>query len=195
MALTLLGFFGRGRKRPRAQSPGTSSPAYPLKVSANRRYLVDQNNIPFLIAGDVPQPLVRMVSTADAASYFDDRQAHGFNAMWIDVLVAGPYYPDSRDDGGTYDGILPFTGYLSGGKDTAHYDLTKPNEAYFARVDQMLTLAANHGMVVFLDPIETGQWLPTMLRRNNGPTAAGVYGQYLGQPLQAFRQHHLVERQ
>ena len=101
-------------------------------------------------------------ATADAASYFDDRQAHGFNAMWIDVLVAGPYYTDSRDDGGTYDGILPFTGYLSGGKDPAHYDLTKPNEAYFARVDQMLTLAANHGMVVFLDPIETGQWVPTL---------------------------------
>jgi len=94
--------------------PGPSSPAYPLKVSANRRYLVDQNNTPFLIAGDVPQPLVAMVSTADAASYFDNRQAHGFNAVWIDVLVAGPYYPYSREDGSTYDGILPFTGYLSG---------------------------------------------------------------------------------
>lgn len=163
---------------------GASSPAYPLKVSANGRYLVDQNNTPFLIAGDVPQPLVTMVSTADAASYFDDRQAHGFNAMWIDVLVAGPYYPDARDDGGTYDGILPFTGYLPGGNDTAHYDLTKPNEAYFTRVDQMLTLASNHGMVVFLDPIETGQWVPTL--RNNAATAAGVYGRYLGNRYKHF---------
>jgi len=164
--------------------PGPSSPAYPLKVSANRRYLVDQNNTPFLIAGDVPQPLVAMVSTADAANYFDNRQAHGFNAVWIDVLVAGPYYPYSRDDGGTYDGILPFTGYLSGWTNTAHYDLTKPNEAYFARVDQMLTLAANHSLLVFLDPIETGQWLPTL--RNNGPTAAAVYGRYLGNRYKRF---------
>jgi Protein of unknown function (DUF4038)/Putative collagen-binding domain of a collagenase len=163
---------------------GASSAAYPLKVSANHRYLVDQNNRPFLIAGDVPQPLVTMVSVADAASYFDDRQAHGFNAMWIDVLVAGPYYPDSRVDGGTYDGILPFTGYLSGWTDTPHYDLTKPNEAYFARVDRMLTLAAQHGMVVFLDPIETGQWLPTL--RNNGPAAAAAYGRYLGHRYQRF---------
>jgi Protein of unknown function (DUF4038)/Putative collagen-binding domain of a collagenase len=160
------------------------SPAYPLKVSANGRYLVDQNDKPFLIAGDVPQALVTMVSIKDAARYFDDRQAHGFNAMWINVLVAGPYYPDSPADGSTYDGIRPFSSYVSGGTDTAHYDLTKPNEAYFARVDQMLTLAASHGMVVFLDPIETGQWVPTL--RNNGPVAAGAYGQYLGRRYKRF---------
>ena len=164
--------------------PRASFPAYPLKVSANRRYLVDQNNTPFLIAGDVPQVIVTMASTAEAASYFDDRQAHGFNAMWIDVLVASPYYRESRDDGGTDDGILPFTGYISGGNDAAHYDLTKPNEAYFTRVDQMVMLAANHGMVVFLDPIETGQWVPTA--RNNGLTACGIYGRYLGNRYKSF---------
>ena len=100
MLLALI-FVGSGLPATRvcAAPPSASNagfPAYPLKVSDNRRYLVDQNNIPFLIAGDVPQPMVRMVSTAEAASYLDDRQAHGFNAMWIDVLVAGPYYPDSR---------------------------------------------------------------------------------------------------
>jgi hypothetical protein len=161
-----------------------SSAAYPVKVSANGRYLVDQNNTPFLIAGDNPHALVTMVSLADAARYFDDRQAYGFNAMWIDVLVAGPYRPYSPEDGATYDGIRPFTGYVPGGTDTAHYDLTKPNEAYFARVDQMLTLAANHGMVAFLDPIETGQWVPTL--RNNGPDAAYAYGRYLGNRYKHF---------
>jgi hypothetical protein len=122
VVLTLLGSVGailNGAVVPRKASAG-SFPAYPLKVSANRRYLVDQNNSPFLIVGDVPQVIVTMASTAEAASYFDDRQAHGFNALWIDVLVASPYYPESRDDGGTYD--------ISGGTDLAHYDLTKPNE-------------------------------------------------------------------
>lgn len=161
-----------------------SSPAYPLKVSANGRYLVDQNNKPFLITGDVPQALVTMVSAEDAGRYFDDRQAHGFNAMWINVLVAGPYYPDSPDNGSTYDGIRPFTSYVSGGTDTAHYDLTKPNEEYFARVDQMLTLAEKDGLLVFLDPIETGQWVPTL--RNNGAASAGIYGQYLGNRYRHF---------
>lgn len=157
---------------------------YPLKVSSNGRYLVDQNNVPFLIVGDVPQTLVTRVSATDAEQYFANREAHGFNALWINVLNAGPYYHNSPDDGRTYDGIRPFTGYAAGGTDTAHYDLAKPNEAYFARVDQMITLAANHGMVVFLDPIETGQWLPTL--HNNGPAAAQDYGRFLGKRYQHF---------
>lgn len=163
-------------------APDTSSsasfPTYPLKVSANGRYLVDQNNIPFLIAGDVPQALTVMISTGDAARYFEDRTAHGFNSVWINVLCAGPYFPDCPTDGSTYDGIRPFTGYVPGGTDTAHYDLTKPNEAFFARVDQMLAVAAEHNMLVFLDPIEAGQWLYTL--RNNGPARARRYGEYLG---------------
>ncbi len=186
MVLTLLASCGQ-KTQVAAVSPkvpSASSPVYPLKVSANGRYLVDQKNTPFLIVGDVPQTLVARVSVADAAKYFDDRQAHGFNALWINVLDAGPYYHDSSDDGSTYDGILPFTGHLSGGTDTAHYDLSKPNEAYFTRVDQMLTLAANHGIVVFLDPIETGQWVPTM--RNNGPAADYAYGQFLGNRYRHF---------
>jgi hypothetical protein len=180
--LMLLMFMGVGWAR--AQASGSGFPAYPLKVSANGRYLTDQNNIPFLIVGDAPQALPVMISTSDAARYFDDRQAHGFNSMWINVLCAGPYFPDCRDDGSTYDGIRPFTAHLSEARDTAHYDLTKPDERYFSRVDQMLTLAASHGMVVFLDPIETGQWLYTM--RNNGPAACRNYGAYLGKRYKHF---------
>jgi hypothetical protein len=120
----------------------------------------------------------------DAAHYFDDRQAHGFNSLWIDVLSAGPYYRVVPNDGGTYDGILPFSGYVPGGSDTAHYDLAKPNEAYFERVDQMLDLAASRGFVVFLDPIETGQWIPTLL--NNGRASAYAYGQFLGSRYKHF---------
>ena len=155
-----------------------ASHAYPLKISANRRYLVDRNNIPFLIVGDNPQTMVTQISTADAARFMEDRAAHGFNSLWIDVLNAGPYHGWTREDGATYDGISPFTGHLAAGNDTPHYDLSTPNEAYFARVDQMLNLAAAYGMTVFLDPVETGQWVPTLL--NNGAAACFAYGQYLG---------------
>lgn len=158
----------------------TSNPAtiYPVKVSANGRYLVDGNNAPFMIVGDVPQTMVTRLSVTDAEQFIEDRAAHGFNSLWINVLAAGPYYHACRDDGDTYDGIPPFTSYVSGGRDLEHYDLSKPNEQYFARVDQMLNLATDYGMLVFLDPIETGQWLPTL--RNNGATAAFAYGQFLG---------------
>jgi hypothetical protein len=158
---------------------------YPLKVSVNHRYLVDQNNVPFLIVGDVPQTMVTNVSLAEAEQFISDRAAHGFNSLWIDILNAGPYHPYSRDDGGTYDGIPPLTGHLAAGMDTAHYDLSKPNEAYFIRVDRMLDLAARYGMTVFLDPVETGQWIPTLL--NNGPAACYAYGQYLGRRYRHFK--------
>jgi hypothetical protein len=164
---------------------GAVSHAYPLKVSADGRFLVDQNNIPFLIVGDVPQTMVTRISLADARRFMEDRAVHGFNSLWIDVLNAGPYHPAARDDGGTYDGILPFTGHLAGGADAAHYDLSTPNEAYFSRVDQVLNIAAGYGITVFLDPIETGQWIPTL--RNNGAAACNAYGQYLGRRYKHFK--------
>ena len=187
LALTLLGTGACEAQIMAAphKASDASFPAYPVKVSANGRYLVDQNNTPFLIAGDNPHALVTMITVKDAEHYFADREAHGFNAAWMDVLVAGPYRPYSPKDGATYDGILPFTGYVAGGQDTAHYDLTKPNEAYFARVDQMLARAATHHILVFLDPIETGQWVPTL--RNNGLPRAEAYGRYLGNRYKHLR--------
>jgi hypothetical protein len=161
-----------------------STAVYPLKVSANGRYLVDQKNVPFLIVGDTPQGLMGRLTEAQAEFYFADRQAHGFNTLgWIDVACAGSDYRDNKA-GSTPDGIRPFTGFVSGGNDFEHYDLTRPNEAYFARLDRVVTLAAKHGLLVFIDPIETIGWLPTL--RNNGLAAAYSYGQYLGRRYKRF---------
>src|SRR4029077_13376801 len=40
----------------------SANPAYPLRASANSRYLVDQNNVPFLLVGDSPQALIGNLS-------------------------------------------------------------------------------------------------------------------------------------
>jgi hypothetical protein len=185
MALTSLGaVVGRAQVSAAPKASSAGSAAYPLKVSANGRYLVDQNNTPFLIAGDSPQGLISRLSEKQADSYFADRQAHGFNTVgWIDVACAGHDFPGSTE-GGTYDGIRPFTRFISGGTDYTHYDLSKPNQAYFTRLDHIITLAAKHGILVFIDPMETIGWLPTL--RNNGPTADYAYGQYLGRRYQGF---------
>jgi hypothetical protein len=167
-----------------AQRSGASSTIFPVKVSANRRYLVDRNNAPFLIVGDTPQGLMGRLTEAQADYYFANRQAHGFNTMgWIDVACAGTDYPNNKE-ARTPDGIRPYNGFVAGGSDFAHYDLGQPNEAYFARLDHMVALAAKHGILVFLDPIETIGWLPTL--RNNGLAAAYAYGQYLGRRYKAF---------
>ena len=159
-------------------------PAYPLRLSANHRYLVDRNNKPFLIVGDTPQDLMSRLTEKEANRYFADREAHGFNTMgWIDVTCAGHDSPDNKDSR-TIDGILPFTSYVPGGTDYEHYDLSRPNDAYFTRLDHILTLAEKHGILVFLDPMETNGWLPTL--RNNGVTAAYSFGQYLGKRYKGF---------
>lgn len=168
-----------------SNSSSVGAPVYPVKVGTNGRYLVDQNNTPFLIAGDSPQGLMGRLSEAEADSYFSDRQAHGFNAVgWIDVAFAGRDFPSNRD-GFTVDGIRPFTGFVSWWRsDYTHYDLTKPNEAYFARLDHIVNLAAKHGILVFINPIETIEWLSTL--HNNGLKAAYAYGQYLGNRYKNF---------
>jgi hypothetical protein len=65
------------------------------------------------------------------------------------------------------------------------FDLTKPNEAYFVRLDHIVQLATNHHLAVFLDPMETIGWLPTL--RNNGMKAAYAYGQFLGYRYRGFK--------
>ena len=165
-------------------APASYRPVYPLKLSANHRYFVDQNNHPFLIVGDTPQGLMGRLTEEDAEKYFADRQAHGFNtAGWIDVACAGRDYPDLKT-GSTIDGILPFTGYVAGGTDFTHYDLSKPNEAYFSRLDHVIEIAATHDTFVFIDPVETIGWLQTL--RNNGLKAAYAYGQYLGRRYKKY---------
>src|ERR1700689_3390184 len=160
------------------KTPSPSSPAYPVKVSANGRYLVDQNNTPFLIVGDTPQGLISRLNEKEIDDFFADRQAHGFNTMgWVDVLCSGRDFI-TNIYATTPDGIRPFTGFLPGGTDHTYYDLSKPNEAYFQRLPHNSPLGAKHNLLIFIDPTETAGWLQTL--RNNGLAAATAYGQYLG---------------
>jgi hypothetical protein len=148
-------------------------PAYPLRISSNGRYLVDQNNLPFLMTGDSPQALIVNLSLAEADTYLANRKAAGFNTVWVNLLCET--YTGGRGDGSTYDGIVPFT---------TPGDLSTPNEAYFARADAMVRLAAQYGITVLLDPAETGGWLDVLT--NNSETAARNYGRYLANRYQSF---------
>jgi hypothetical protein len=132
-------------------SAKAGAPVYPLTRSANGRYLVDQSNAPVLIMGDSPQALIVNLSEAEADMFFGDRNAFGFNTLWINLLCST--YTGGRADASTIDGLVPFTAKIAG---TSSYDLAATNEAYFARVDRILNLASQHGLQVLLDPVETG---------------------------------------
>jgi len=150
-----------------------SAPVFPLKVSADGRYLVDQKDVPFLMIGDAPQALMVNISLSDADYYLANRAAHGFNAVWVNLLCAE--YTGGRADASTSDGLKPFS---------TPGDLSTPNEAYFARCDQIIRFAASHGLTVILDPIETGGFLGMM--RANGINKCMAYGRYLGNRYRSF---------
>ena len=107
---------------------------FPLKVSANRRYLVDQRNRPFMIIGDSPQAMIGNLTVKDAAAFIANRQAAGFNALWVNLLCAN--YTGCRDDGTTRDGIKPFT---------TPGDLSTRTLTYFARASAMIRLRRARG--------------------------------------------------
>jgi hypothetical protein len=154
------------------------SAKYPLQVGPSNRYLVDSSGKPFLITGDSPQALFVNVSQSDAASYLSDRQKRGFNAIWVNLLCAT--FTGGREDGSTFDGVFPFTQYL----DPVTPDLTRPNPDYFARVDEIVRMAAERGLLVILDPAETGSYLRVL--QANGSDVTRLYGEYLATRYRGF---------
>lgn len=152
---------------------GGGSFPFAKSVSSNHRYLLDQNGSPFMVVGDSPQSLIGQLTETQADTYFADRQSLGINTVWVNLLC--DTYTGCNADGTTYDGIAPFT---------TPGDISTPNPAYFQRVDDMLNLAAKHGITVFLDPAETGGWLSFL--NSNGATKDRAYGQYLGNRYKSF---------
>jgi hypothetical protein len=169
--------FGSFIALPSATAAPTTAPpgavVFPLKVSANNRYLVDQNNVPFLMVGDAPQAMIGNLSREDAAFFIADRAKYGINALWVNLLCDS--YTACNADGTTYNGIAPFT---------TPGDLSTPNPKYFDRAAQMIQLVAASGMVVLLDPAETGGWLGVL--ESNGVKKAREYGRFLGRRFGSF---------
>jgi hypothetical protein len=155
-------------------SATTAGTLFPLHTEAGKRYLVDAAGKPFLMLGESPQAMIGNLSEAEAELFLANRKSHGFNTVWINLLCAS--YTGCNADGTTltFPPIAPFTV----GNNLSTYDLSTPNEAYFARADRMLQLAAKYGFLVILDPAETGSWLSVL--QSNGLTKARAYGRYLG---------------
>src|SRR5207244_6587346 len=138
------------------------------------RYLVDQNDRPFLMVGDSPQHLITNLSLEEAATFMANRRRHGMNTLWVNLLCIFTD-PSCNREAKTFDGIAPFS--VPG-------DIATPTAAYFQRAGEMLDLAARHGMLILLDPIETISWLDIL--RKNGEAKAFAYGQYLGNLFKDF---------
>ena len=130
---------------PLANLPGptVTGARYVTAVSADGRFFVDQQGEPILVRGDSPWSLMVDVSPRDAERYFATRSAQGFNAALVS-LIGSTANGGPSDDGATYDGLLPFVSS----------DVLAWNDDYWQRVHSYLVKAANHGITVFLYPID-----------------------------------------
>jgi Protein of unknown function (DUF4038)/Putative collagen-binding domain of a collagenase len=118
---------------------------YPLRISSDSRYLVDQNQRPFFMVGDSAQSIYSMLSPTALSSYLTKRRSQGFN-----TLLAEPLHWDGERVMPSANGHLPFLGNTSKGQydgtlGTADFDT--PNPAYWDHVDWVLDQMQNQGFL------------------------------------------------
>ncbi|HEV2520844.1 MAG TPA: DUF4038 domain-containing protein [Candidatus Acidoferrales bacterium] len=146
----------------------------PIKASSNNRYLVDQNNVPWLMVGDSGHNAICNLATSNWPSYLQDRQSQGFNTVYIFAMNAVSSCAHGAA-GQAQDGTAPFTT----GSGPATYDVSTPNGAYWSEVDSFISEGASHGLVVVINPMPWGDGFSSTYQ-NNGTSKIFNLGAFLG---------------
>jgi hypothetical protein len=149
-----------------------ASATFPLSLSANRRYLVDNNGTPFRIHGEAAWSMMANLTYSEANVYLSDRRAKGFNVVIANLLEHrfAVNAPANRN------GDRPFT---------ASGNFATPNEAYFAFVDSLIDLAASKDIAVMLSYMYLGNnspegWWSELNNSVNTQAVCYEFGRYLG---------------
>lgn len=132
----LAAFCGLGVAQP-LMAATAPSPAFPLKVSENRRYLVDQQGKPFFVMGDTPW-FVQKLKVEDVRMLMDDRVAKSFNTLFLEIL--GDSRIPSQDGYGNV-AFQPGT------------DITKPVEVYWRYAEQVMDEAERRGLFIIMSDL------------------------------------------
>jgi hypothetical protein len=157
-------------------------PVFPLKISENRRHLVDQQGTPFLYQADTPWILFIKPTESEAKENITRRREQGFTAL--QVTLTGFLGMTNRA------GELPFAGT------PPEQDFAKPNQKFFAHVDRVVGEAQRQGMLLAIAPAWSGccgeGWAgqekdgsPKPMNRN-GTEKSRELGRWLGQRYGKF---------
>jgi hypothetical protein len=161
----------------------TVGPAYPLKVSANGRYLVDQNGTPWRVQAEAAWAMTAVGTPATVDTYLATRKAQGFDAFYLMAMVhyggPGPYYtvPNAPND---VNGNPPF----ATPNDFSTAGTTTASAAYWTWVDTIIDKAAAQGMVVMLAYTYLGYgggaqgWASAV--QSNSTATCTAWGNWLG---------------
>jgi len=149
---------------------------FPPKLSADGRYLVDQQENPFLVIGDSPWSLIVELTPDQVNRYLGDRQAKGFTLLLVNLIE----HKFASDPPRLRDGTPPF--HTPG-------DFATPNDDYFAYAEEVVRKAGKRGLVLLLCPAYLGfgggdqGFYQEMLQ--NGPEKIRAYGRYVGRRFRA----------
>lgn len=142
---------------------------FPLKVSANRRYLTDANGQPFFYLADTGWQLFNKLTKEEAIQYLDDRQRKGFTAIQAQIVNHFPGDAVTRTGERAFD----------------NQDLAKPRDAYFDHVEWVLTKATERGLLMVLSTAWFGYkqsgWYKYLTTGNAEP-----YARYLARRFKRF---------
>lgn len=163
--------------------------AFPLKISSDKHYLVDQNNKPFPILG---RTAWFIISQPDSGykKFLNNTIEHGHNAIEMAVITHWPMGNHAPFNG---NGAAPFLKRLNGndwdGKliyndiKAEAPDLLTPNEKYWTFADDFLSYCESKGILVFMFPGYVGYngeeqgWMKELVA--NGTAKTEAYGKWI----------------
>jgi hypothetical protein len=135
---------------------------FPVKISEDKRYLVDCLNKPFFYQAETPWYLFTRLNSEDMAVFMDIRISQGFNVIQTNALIKGTNI--NRDSA------------------FVNQDFTRPNKDYFGHIRSGIMLAREKGLLVGMAPVWKGccggDWNDVISL--NGPEKCRDYGRFLG---------------
>jgi len=106
-------------------------PVYPIKVSENRRYFIDQNGNPVFWLGTTQWQIFREYTLDEVRTTLERVKGNGF--VFVQAMLMG-----------VGDGTKP---NVYGQKPWINNDPLTPNEAYFKNVDSVIRIARENNLV------------------------------------------------
>lgn len=153
-----------------------TAPSWPIRASANGRYLVDSAGKPFFYFATTPWMIGVNLSDADVKLYLDDRRASGVNVIqmmslpWEDNPQTGAW----TSNGQNILGLRPFRN---------ENDFSTYNTAYFDRLAWVIDEARARGITVAFAPFWPGccreSWIEEF--RLNSLDNLRAYGRFIGE--------------
>ena len=146
-----------------------------LKVSANGRYFVDQNDRPFFYLGDTAWLLFQRLNRDEVEEYLKDRADKGFSVIQAYVIRGLGETPPGEGSA-----LIPDANCsLLGEPPFIDRDPARPNEAFFRNMDSVINRANALGLVMGL--VVTKSWhVNQHPERVFDATNAYTFGKFLG---------------